>query len=246
MERQKECTEHKGESTMTKEWEAINTEYDQARACLREDGKSGWRRKQEEGLYHLWTAYHLATNTEPKELLVYARILSMLNAECLFPWSDYDRYHKFVKPAAEAYSAAAAAGLTPTDRELEMNQFYNETLAYELDCQSRDYDEQIKLISGYEKLNDFGFHDSKPIRFEQTGETARLTLQYNDIQVTFLFEGIIEFQAEGDPVTSWISEFCCYPCYHNKDLLFFDIGYYRFTCSRITVQEIIKAGSNEL
>ncbi|MBR2660985.1 MAG: hypothetical protein IKE15_06235 [Clostridia bacterium] len=231
---------------MNKEWEAIKTEYDQARACLREDGKDGWRRKQEEGWYHLWNAYHQAEQCETKEPLLYARILSMMNAESRFPYSDFDRYHKFVKPAAEAYSAAVSASLIPTDKELEMNQYYSETMAYQFESRDRDCEEQMKWISGYEKLNDFGFHDSKPIRFEQTGETARLTLQYNDIQVTLLFEGIIEFQAEGDPVTSWISEFCCYPCYHNKDLLFFDIGYYRFTCSRITVQEIKKAGSNEL
>ena len=66
---------------MTKDWEKIRAEYDKARACLREDGKDGWHRKQEEGWYHLWTAYYLATNTEPKEPLIYARILSMLNAE---------------------------------------------------------------------------------------------------------------------------------------------------------------------
>lgn len=231
---------------MIKEWEKIRAEYNQARACLREDGKDGWHRKQEEGWYHLWTAYYLATNTEPKEPLLYARILSMLNAECQFHYSDYDRYHLFVKPAEEAYSVAVASGLIPTDRELEMNQFYSETLAYQFECLNQDYEEQIKLISGYEKLEHFGFHDSKPVWFEQTGDTARLTLEYNDIQATFLFEGILDFHVEGDPVTSWISEFFCYPCYHNKELLFFDVEYYRITCKRITVEKIKKADNNEL
>ena len=87
---------------MNKEWEAIKTEYDQARACLREDGKDGWRRKQEEGWYHLWNAYHQAEQCETKEPLLYARILSMMNAESRSP--DFG-YFRLICETAEVCSA---------------------------------------------------------------------------------------------------------------------------------------------
>ena len=223
---------------MTKEWETIQTEYDLAKACLRENGKSGWYREQEEGWYHLWNAYHQAAQCETKEPLLYARILSMMAAEGRFHYSDYDLYHKFEKPAAEAYEAAIAAGQKPTDRELEMIRFQGESMKYQLECEQKDFDDQVRWITGHEKLESFDFHDSKPVHFELTDDSATLTLKYHDVLATFQFEGIIELKIEADPLTDWIFECYCYPCYHNKQLFMFDTGYYKIMCSKISVMDV--------
>lgn len=48
-----------------------------------------------------------------------------------------------------------------------------------------------------------------------------------------------------DPLQSWITDFDCYPCFHNKDLLTFDIGYYKIVCSKISVEDIQRKGNSE-
>ena len=114
----------------------------------------------------------------------------------------------------------------------------SESLAYQLKCENLPEEEHIKWIAGHEKLDDFEFHDSKPVHFEITDDTAMLTLRYYDKNVTFQFEHILEFYAEGDPVTDYVHDFSCYPCYHNKQLFTFDIGLYRIICSGISAQSI--------
>ena len=218
----------------------ILSDYNKARESLRDNGKDGWRRDQETGRYYLWKAYHQIKKSAQKDPLLYARILSLMASESRFPTTDYERLQLYIKPAYEAYQEAIAAGLKPSDKELEENRISSETLTYQFECENLPWDEQIKWINGYEKLDQFSFHDSKPIRFEQTDESARLTLQYGDIQVTFLFDGIFDYRAEGDPRTNWISEFYCYPCYHNKNLLTFDVEYFKITCEKISVAEVTK------
>ena len=169
---------------------------------------------------------------------MFARILAMMADEQRITVSAYDRYHKYVKPSVEAYALAEKARQHPTEKELNKIRFSADLLSYELNSENAPYEEQIKLINGYEQLDDFGFHDSKPVWFEHTEQTARLKLKYDGITVTFLFEGIVDIHADGDPATNWIMDFYCYPCFHNKELLTFDVGYYKIICSSISVEKI--------
>ena len=59
--------------------------------------------------------------------------------------------------------------------------------------------------------------------------------------VTFEFEGLVDIEVNGDPTTNWINDFYCYPAFHNKDLLKFDIGYYRILCEKIKVIAVERA-----
>ena len=151
---------------------------------------------------------------------------------------DYERYRKYVKPSVEAYALAEKAGQHPTEKELNKIRFSEELLAYELNCENAPYEDQIKLINGYEQLDNFCFHDSKPVWFEHTEQTARLNLKHYDTTVTFLFEGIFDIHVDVDPVTNWVEEFYCYPCLHNKELYTFDVGYYKIICTSISVEKI--------
>lgn len=220
-------------------WEEIRKDYTKAKNALWcPKHANGWIREEEKGRYHMWKAYHLACETEPKDFLLFARILSMMADENRNEYSEYDRYKKFVKPAEEAYRKAQEEGQRPTEKELENILFYAESLSYKFGCEDAPYEEHIKHIQGSELLETFEFHDSKPIWFEQSEQSARLKLKYDSIIATFLFEGLIDIYVEGDPLSTWISDFYCYPCFHNKDLLTFDLGYYKIICSSISVEKI--------
>jgi hypothetical protein len=126
----------------------------------------------------------------------------------------------------------------PTDKELEKIQHSADFLAYVLECKDAPYEEQIQLINGYEKLNDFGFHDSKPVWFEHTEQNARLKLKYDGITAVFLFEGIEYVYIDSDPLTNWIGDFYCYRYFHDRELIMFDVGFYKIVCSTISVENI--------
>ena len=55
-----------------------------------------------------------------------------------------------------------------------------------------------------------------------------------------LYEGIVDIYIDGDPVTNWIMDFYCYPCFHSRELYTFDVGYYKIICSSISVEKIEK------
>lgn len=219
-------------------WEEIRSDYNKAKDSLWCQKKAGdWRRDDEAGHYYMWKAYHKACEAEPKDELLFARILAMMADESRISVFDYARYHKYVKPSLEAYERAVAAGQRPTEKELETIRFFADSMAYVLQQEDVSYDEQVSRIQGYEQLEDFSFHDSKPVWFEQTDQTARLKLQYGEMTVTFRFEEIEDFQAEGDPLTNWIMDFYCYPCFRRK-VLTFDVGYYRIICKRVSVETV--------
>ena len=221
------------------DWEGILSDYNKAKDALwGPEGNKNWHREEGTGHYYLLNAYHKACKTGQKDYLLFARILAMMADEHRVSVSDYDRYHKYVKPSLEAYTLAEKGGQHPTEKELNKIQFSADSLAYKLNSENAPYEEQIKFIIGYEQLDDFGFHDSKPVWFEHTERTARLKLKYDDIAVTFLFEGIFDIHVDGDPVTNWIMDFFCYPCFHNNELLTFDVGYYKIICSTISVEMI--------
>ena len=226
---------------MTDEWAKIQSDYDKAKAALWcPEDTDYWHREEETGRYHMWRAYHQASAATEKDSLLFARILSMMADENRTVYSDYERYHKFVRPAVEAYDKAIEAGQHPTDKELKQIRFSAESLAYVLECEELPCEEQVKRIRGFERLADFEFHDSKPTWFEYSGQTVKLKLEFYETSATFLFEGVKEIVVNNDPVADWVMDFCCYPCFYNKDLLIFDIGSHRITCAKISVEAVEK------
>ena len=223
------------------DWNEIKSEYNKAKDALwcPEEAQT-WHRDEETGHYYMLSAYNKARQAEPKDYLLYARVLAMMADEHRFMVTDYDLYHKYVMPAIDSYALAEEAGQHPTDKELDKIHLLADFLKYKLDREDAPYEEQIKWIHGYEKLDDFGFHDSKPVWFEHAEESARLKLKYGNTAVMFLFDGITDIHVDCDPVASWIEEFYCYPSFHNKELFVFDAGYYKITCTSISVENIEK------
>lgn len=220
-------------------WSEIRSDYDKARAALwSPKGADLWQREEETGRYYLWKAYHRACEVEPKDELLFARILAMMAYESQITVFEYELYHKFVKPSLEAYERAMKAGQRPTEKELERIRFDADSFAYVLAQKNLPYEEQIRHIKGYEQLADFEFHDSKPVCFRHTDYSAQLKLVNGDIVVSLLFENLIDINVYGDPLTNWVEEFYCYPCFHNKDVLTFDIENYKIICSSISVEVV--------
>ena len=157
-----------------------------------------------------------------------------------FQGSDYDRYQKYIKPAVEAYHLAVKAGQHPSDKELDRIYFDADNMEYKLNKRNAPYEEQISYISGHELLSDFGFHDSRFVSFEHTGNKAFLKLDYNGRVATFLFEDVESVQSYYDADNSWVFDFCCYPTADpagtgNNYGIVFDIELYRIICAKVTV-----------
>ena len=62
-----------------------------------------------------------------------------------------------------------------------------------------------------------------------------MKLYFEGVLVTFLFEGLIDIEVQGDPTTNWIDDFYCYPAFYSKDVIQFDIDYYKILCKKIKV-----------
>lgn len=225
-------------------WKQISTDYNIAKQCLWcPKNASGWHREEDKGTYHLWKAYYEASNSDEKDYLLYARILMMMYHERQHIEHSYTRFHKYIAPAKEAYDKAITDGYIPSDKEIEKIKYYFESLKYELEKTSNDskqIEEGYKCIDGLEAVHDFCFHDSKPIHFEHNKDAALLKLDYDGMVVSFMFMGLYDVEVNGDPTTNWISDFYCYPAFHNKSLLQFDIGYYRILCEKISVVSVEK------
>ena len=169
------AADNSGGDHMNKEWEKILSDYNKAKDALWcPKDKGNWHREDEVGHYYMWKAYHEACETEPKDDLLYARILAMMADESRFSVLDYERYHKYVKPSVEAFALAEKAGQHPTEKELDKIRFTADTLAYELEREKAPYEVQFKFIHGYEQLDDFNFYDSKPVWFEHSEDSGRL------------------------------------------------------------------------
>lgn len=224
---------------MNDTWIQISEDYKTARFalwCPRHH--NNWSRDETKGYYYMWKAYYAAINAEEKEPLVFARILVMMGDEMNYKQGDHTRLYKYYLPAKEQYELAVKAGLKPSDKELEKVNFYTNMLTYQFECEGRNYDEQLSLIEGHEKLKDFGFHDSKVIFFSHDKTSAVMKLKYNNEKVLELhFKDIYDIEIHTDPVCNWINEFYCYPMFSCKDRLCFDIGFYKIICTKILVAE---------
>lgn len=228
---------------MDDKWRDIKNEYDLAKIALwPRKGVGNWGRDEDNGLYHLWNAYHMAQEADEKEDLIYARILAAMATEASHHMFKCEKYSKLVKPSLDAYRRAQKAGLNPSDKELDLIASMAKSLEYELNCEEVPYEEMLKHIEGYEKLGYFQFHDSKPIHFEHDEHSAKLTLQFGVI-VEFKFDGVLSIETHGDPAYDYIYDFYCYPCLHDKKLLNFDVDFYKIICSAIVVESISECDS---
>ena len=225
---------------MDDKWKEIAEDYDKAKSALWYDkNNKNWWRQEEIGHWHMWAAYCKAVESEIKDNLLFARILVMVAHENRFRVYDYELYHKFVKPAVEYYEIAKKSGQNPTDREVADIVSESESLSYKLEQGDLPYEEQIKTIAGYERMGaDFCIYDSKPVWFEHDSNMARLKLKYDDKVVTLFFDGVLELYVDGDPLINFIQDFSCYRCLYNSRLVEFDIGYYRFLCSSVSVESV--------
>ena len=228
---------------MNKAWEEINDHYCKAKEALfghdRKDG-TGWCRDEDAGYYHMWNAYYKALKAEDKDHLLYGKILMMLHHQTMWTSSEYEHFHKYVKPAYEQYQKAIEAGEKITDKELESIRKSHDYLNYYLEKHG-DFDpEWFKLMDGYEKIPElFSFHDSKVMDFCFNLDTARMVLELDhEIQVTLEFEVIWDIKVQTDPAADWIQEFYCYRDYYIKDRVVFDIGFYRIVCDKIIVEDV--------
>ena len=179
---------------------------------------AGWHRNEDEGMYHLWSAYHDAIHATEKDALLYARILVMMYEENR-PIDSYTGFHKYMEPAMEAYEKALAPAVhKPTDKELEKARNHYNYLKYELDKTANTeaiLKKAYSLIEGMDKLNDFSLHDSKVKAFFHNMTNATLILEYNDINVRLRFSNCYDICMIGDPTCIWLDEFYCYKDLNN-------------------------------
>ena len=227
------------DTNMNEEWQSILDDYKKAKYALWcPKHYNYWERDEDNGYFYMWKAYHAAINAEPKEHILFARILMMMAHEQRFKTSDYLRLKQYVKPAVEQYQLSIQNGDKPTEKELEMSQSEYDALTYQFACEHAPHEEQIKLINGYEKLKSFQFHDSKVIKFEHDENQAFLTLKFDNTEIILKFDDVSDIKIQTDPVCDWIYDFYCYRSFYGKDLLIFDIEFYRILCSSITVESI--------
>ena len=220
-------------------WSEIRDDYDKAKYALRcPKNVESWHREGDLGHYYLLRAYLMASGAEPKDELLYARILAMMAEESTISVSDPALYREYVKPSLEAYERAIQLGQNPTGKELKSIRYCANELLYKFEQRKRPYEDQVKLIEGYEKLEGFAFHDSKPVWFEHSENDARLKLEYGDLVVTLRFEGVVDFRADGDPRANYICCFWCYPTFDVEGLITFEVEYYKIVCSKIAVESV--------
>ena len=224
---------------MNDNWKEILESYNKAWTFLKGPrGVTEWSRDEENGRYHLWCAYHKAQLMKEKDPLLYARILSLMASEAGIQYSDYTIFNKYIKESYKYYKIANETNEKPTEKEFERIEYLYNYNKHEIESTNKDYEEQVKNIIGYEKLDNFNFHDSKVIWYEHSEKYARIKLDYNNMVVTFYFEEIIEIKINTEPYSDWVFDFYCYRPYHNKELVIFDIGLYKIMCKKILVEKI--------
>lgn len=231
-------------------WLQIAEHYKIAKRCLWcPKHASNWRRDEDQGMFHLWQAYYAAICASEKENLLYARVLMMMNDEN-YNCSCYERFHKYLSPAMDAYNLALASpdSRKPTEKELQKIRFLFETTQYEVRKKSGTEEElnaAYAQIEGLNAVQEFQIHDSKPIYFSQDDFTAILKLQFEDVTVTLQFWDLYDIQISCDPLANWITEFYCYPSYYDSNQIIFDIGYYQILCKKIQVIDVCRSARSK-
>ena len=230
-------------------WSEIIDHYKKARDCFwGPKGVHTWHRDDENGYYHLWTAYHLAQESEEKDHLWYARILYMMLSEHRSIFSDYyvdhDALYKFAIPMMKEFALATEEGNPPTEKELKIGKDRYEMLLYDEQCTSYEtnsIEKSFQLIENSELLENFYYTDSVPILFQYTQTSAILKLKNDQMVATLEFTGLYEIHVDCDPSCNWIEDFFCYPARKGDSRqIVFDIEYYKITCEHIKVLSVEK------
>lgn len=222
----------------------VKNEYELAKQCLWcPKGCHDWHIREEEGRYHLWTAYWNAINTPDIDNLLLARVLMMMNHWCHY-YHDYDRLHKFIEPAKKAYDAAIAIGEEYPGKEYEHLKRIFEDLEYTVEFTAElgdSYEKSYKIIKGLEDVEDFSMYDSKVIEFRQDDKTVDIVLLYDGrTKVKIRASDIYNININTDPLISYIYSFYAYREPWCKDRITCRIGDYLFNCTNIEVVESSK------
>ena len=226
----------------TEKWKEIAEDYKKAMRFL-----EGWGvlpeeeshvRDSTEGNYYLYKAYRAAKKEKEKDHLLYARML-MYFEKNFCSYQDCFSKVKYAKEAVAEYQLAAEQpGEKPTRKEVSFAKHEYEFNKYLTECFSDDeeqYNKAIKLIDGYEEINDFWFHDSFVKHFEYDEKKALLTLDYCGTQITFEFTGIYDINVSTDPETDYVPDMYCYKDFFTPERKHFDIGLLRIYCEKIRV-----------
>lgn len=68
-------------------FEKVKEEFELAKKCLCcPHSVTEWHRETEDGMYHLWTPYHLSSKELDIDKLLMARILVIMYEELHFQW----------------------------------------------------------------------------------------------------------------------------------------------------------------
>lgn len=230
-------------------WSEIIDHYQKARECFWcSEDLHNWHRDDENGYFHLWTAYHMAKESSKKDHLWYARILYMMLSEHRSKFSQcyakHDYLHKFAIPMMEEFSLAAKEGNPPTEKELTIGKRCYEGLLYDEQChsdESNDADETFQLIENSELFKDFCYTDSVPVLFQHTQTSAILKLKSGNMVATLQFTGLWEINVNCDPTAIWVEDLFCYPI-EKSDFshIVFEIDCYKITCEHIKVLSVGK------
>ena len=230
-------------------WETIIADYKEARFCLWcPKHCNNWRRQENRGFYYLWKAYHFAEEAQEKRPVWYARILYMMACEQKYKQHRYDILNRYLKPCVAAYEEAKQSEEVPSKLEVERASYLFKEYSYEQSRRSHTEENDTKaraLIKGLSDIPDFQFHDSQVIAFSHDKEEARLTLEYEGITLTLLFEGVDEVCVYGvDPYVAYIYDGYCYPVFRANASIMFDIEAYKIRCSEISVESFFDTRSS--
>lgn len=229
---------------MNELWDRIIENYKIARECLVYSKKKDfWIRQEDKGMYHLWTAYYAAINAEEKNHLLYARVLSLMGWEMQAKSSNYELLNKYYKPAIEQYDLALKENphcvyLKEIENVRKSYEYYKYIVEKSKIRTDEDYSNAIKLLEGYECLDEFSFHDSKFISLECDDQSAVLKLQYGDIY-HFEFSDIYDVEMNCDPLAAYVYDFAIYQVAPDLETIVFDIEFLKIICKHITVHKCL-------
>ena len=227
-------------------WETIIADYKEAQFCLWcPKHCNNWRRQENRGFYYLWKAYHFAEEAQEKRPVWYARILYMMACEQKYKQHSVDILNRYLKPCIAAYEEAKRGDEIPSKLEVERATYLYKEYEYERSCYSDENAEKTYArIKGLSEIPDFQFHDSQVVAFSHDKETARLTLEYEGLTITLLFENVAEVSVCGvDPYVAYIYDGYCYPVFHADACLMFDIEAYKIRCGKISVESFFDTRS---
>lgn len=229
---------------MNELWDRIIENYKIARECLVYSKKKDfWIRQEDKGMYHLWTAYYAAINAEEKNHLLYARVLSLMGWEMQAKSSNCELLNKYYKPAIEQYDLALKENphcvyLKEIENVRKSYEYYKYIVEKSKIRTDEDYSNAIKLLEGYECLDEFSFHDSKFISLKCNDQSAVLKLQYGDIY-HFEFSDIYDVEMNCDPLTAYVSDFAIYQAAPDSETIVFDIEFLKINCKHIKVHKCL-------